>query len=78
MSGVFVPWAAYQFYGDSAIHRRAVPTRPPAGSTSVHSKNPGPALEANSRGSDYGDWLNADTLKLGRLARRRARRSPAT
>jgi len=61
-AGVFVPWTAYQFYGDTrmlADHFAAAAKWVEF----VHSKNPGLLWKA-SRGNDYGDWLNADTLKL--------------
>ena len=63
-AGVFVPWAAYQFYGDTRIiadqYDAAV-----RWIEYIHFKNPSPdLLWKNSRGNDYGDWLNADTLKL--------------
>ncbi|MBW7904176.1 MAG: glycoside hydrolase family 78 protein [Phycisphaerae bacterium] len=61
-AGVFVPWTAWQFYGDRrllaeqyAAARRWVDF--------VRSKNPD-LLWKNARGNDYGDWLNADTLRL--------------
>jgi alpha-L-rhamnosidase len=61
-AGVFVPWTAYVWYGDRRLleqhfdsARRWVDY--------VHEKNPD-LLWKNSRGNDYGDWLNADTLKL--------------
>jgi alpha-L-rhamnosidase len=61
-AGVFVPWCAYVNYGDKrmlAQHfdsaRRWVDY--------VRQKNPD-LLWKNNRGNDYGDWLNADTLKL--------------
>ncbi len=61
-AGVFVPWTAYVWYGDRRLleehfdsARRWVDY--------VHAQNPD-LLWKNSRGNDYGDWLNADTLKL--------------
>ncbi|UCD74481.1 MAG: glycoside hydrolase family 78 protein [Phycisphaerales bacterium] len=61
-AGIVVPWRAYENYGDRRIlekhydsARRWVEY--------VHEKNPD-LLWKNSRGNDYGDWLNADTLKL--------------
>jgi alpha-L-rhamnosidase len=61
-AGVFVPWRAYVNYGDRrlleehlASARRWIEY--------VHEKNPD-LLWKNARGNDYGDWLNADTLKL--------------
>ncbi len=61
-AGVFVPWVAYQYYGD----RRMLAEQFDAAVRWVeyiHSKNPD-LLWKNARGNDYGDWLNADTLKL--------------
>jgi alpha-L-rhamnosidase len=61
-AGVFVPWRAYVNYGDRRLlaehfdsARRWIEY--------VHEKNPD-LLWKNARGNDYGDWLNADTLKL--------------
>jgi len=61
-AGVFVPWCAYVNYADRRLleqhfdsARRWVDY--------VHEQNP-ELLWKNSRGNDYGDWLNADTLKL--------------
>jgi alpha-L-rhamnosidase len=61
-AGVFVPWRAYVNYADRRLlaehfesARRWVDY--------VREKNPD-LLWENSRGNDYGDWLNADTLKL--------------
>ncbi|MCC7291593.1 MAG: family 78 glycoside hydrolase catalytic domain [Phycisphaerales bacterium] len=61
-AGVFVPWTAYEFYGD----RRILEEQYPAAVRWVEwiqSKNPD-LLWKNARHNDYGDWLNADTLKL--------------
>ncbi len=61
-AGVFVPWAAYLYYGD----RRMLAEQFDAAVRWVEyirSKNPD-LLWKSSRGNDYGDWLNADTLKL--------------
>jgi alpha-L-rhamnosidase len=61
-AGVFVPWCAYQNYGDKRMieqhfesARRWVDW--------IHANNPD-LLWKNQRGNDYGDWLNADTLQL--------------
>jgi alpha-L-rhamnosidase len=61
-AGVFVPWCAYVNYADErllaehfASTRRWVDW--------VHANNPD-SLWRNKRHNDYGDWLNADTLKL--------------
>jgi alpha-L-rhamnosidase len=61
-AGVFVPWTAYEYYGDSRIlaGQYAAAVR---WVEYIKSKNPD-LLWKNSRGNDYGDWLNADTLKL--------------
>ncbi len=62
-AGVFVPWAAYQFYGDTRMLAEQFDAAK-AWIEFIHSKNPD-LLWKHSRGNDYGDWLNADTLKLG-------------
>jgi alpha-L-rhamnosidase len=61
-AGVFVPWCAYVNYADERLlaehfesARRWVDW--------VQANNPD-LLWENKRGNDYGDWLNADTLKL--------------
>ena len=61
-AGVFVPWCQYQNYGDTRMlkqhfesARRWVDW--------IHENNPD-LLWKNKRHNDYGDWLNADTLKL--------------
>ncbi len=61
-AGVFVPWCAYVNYADRRLleqhfdsARRWVDY--------VRGQNPD-LLWKRSRGNDYGDWLNADTLKL--------------
>jgi alpha-L-rhamnosidase len=61
-AGVFVPWRAYVNYGDRRLlaehfdsARRWIDY--------IRAKNPD-LLWKNARGNDYGDWLNADTLKL--------------
>ena len=61
-AGVFVPWCAYQNYGD----RRMIEQH--YGSARrwvdwIRANNPD-LLWKNKRHNDYGDWLNADTLKL--------------
>lgn len=61
-AGVFVPWVAYQHYAD----RRILEQQYDAALRwidYVHRLNPD-LLWRNGRGNDYGDWLNADTLKL--------------
>jgi len=61
-AGVIVPWRAYQNYGDTrllaehfASAKRWVDY--------VHAQNPD-LIWRNSRGADFGDWLNADTMVL--------------
>ena len=61
-AGVVVPWRAYVNYGDKRLleehfdsARRWVDW--------IHAENP-ELLWKNKRHNDYGDWLNADTLKL--------------
>jgi alpha-L-rhamnosidase len=61
-AGVFVPWVAYQYYGDTRILADQFDAAV-RWIEYIHSKNPD-LLWKNSRGNDYGDWLNADTLKL--------------
>jgi alpha-L-rhamnosidase len=61
-AGVFVPWAAYQYYGDTRILADQFDAAV-RWVEYIHAKNPD-LLWKNSRGNDYGDWLNADTLKL--------------
>ncbi|MCG3128646.1 MAG: hypothetical protein CHACPFDD_03535 [Phycisphaerae bacterium] len=64
-AGVFVPWVQYVNYGDRRLleqhfdsARRWVDW--------IHAKNPD-LLWKNERHNDYGDWLNADTLKVAGL-----------
>ncbi|MBX7131231.1 MAG: family 78 glycoside hydrolase catalytic domain [Fimbriimonadaceae bacterium] len=59
-AGVFVPWTAYQFYGDTQIlvdhfdaSRRWVDW--------ILSKNPD-LIWKNNRHNDYNDWVNGDSL----------------
>jgi len=59
-AGVIVPWVVYTWYGDKRLleehfdaARRWVDY--------VSEKNPD-LIWRNSRGNDYGDWLNGDTL----------------
>jgi alpha-L-rhamnosidase len=61
-AGVFVPWSAYRNYGDVRLlaehfdsARRWV--------DHIHERNPD-LLWKHSRGNDYGDWLNGDTIEL--------------
>ena len=61
-AGVHVAWCDYVNYGDKRLlgqhfdsARRWVDW--------IHANNPD-LLWKNKRGNDYGDWLNADTLKL--------------
>ncbi len=61
-AGVFVPWCAYEFYGDTRILADQYDAAA-RWVEYIRSKNPD-LLWINSRGNDYGDWLNADTLKL--------------
>ncbi len=61
-AGVVVPWRIYVNYGDKrALAEHFESARHWV--DYVHSKNPD-LLWKNSRGNDYGDWLNGDTLKL--------------
>jgi alpha-L-rhamnosidase len=61
-AGVFVPWVAYQYYGDTRILADQFDAAV-RWVEYIRGKNPD-LLWKNSRGNDYGDWLNADTLKL--------------
>lgn len=59
-AGVIVPWVVYRWYGD----RRLIETHFQAAARWVDriaEKNPD-RIWRNSRGNDYGDWLNGDTL----------------
>lgn len=61
-AGVFVPWCVYVNYGDRRMLERHFESAR-RWVDYIRSKNPD-LLWKNSRGNDYGDWLNADTLKL--------------
>ncbi len=61
-AGVFVPWVAYEWYGDTRILADQYPAAV-RWIEYIRSKNPD-LLWKHARGNDYGDWLNADTLKL--------------
>jgi alpha-L-rhamnosidase len=61
-AGVFVPWAAYQSYGDTRIFEGQFDAAV-RWIEHIRAKNPD-LLWKNDRHNDYGDWLNADTLKL--------------
>ena len=61
-AGVFVPWCAYVNYGDKRMLERHFESAR-RWVDCIQQKNPD-LLWKNSRGNDYGDWLNADTLKL--------------
>jgi len=61
-AGVFVPWCAYRNYGDTRMIAQHFESAK-RWVDYVHAQNPD-LLWKNSRGNDYGDWLNADTLKL--------------
>lgn len=61
-AGVFVPWCAYVNYGDRRVLERHFESAR-RWVDYVRQKNPD-LLWKNGRGNDYGDWLNADTLKL--------------
>lgn len=59
-AGVIVPWVAYQRYGDRRILAEHFDAAK-AWVDFIHRNNPD-LLWKNSRGNDYGDWLNGDTL----------------
>lgn len=61
-AGVFVPWAAYVNYGDTRIIEENYDAMK-RWIDWIHRENP-ELLWKNKRHNDYGDWLNADTLKL--------------
>jgi alpha-L-rhamnosidase len=61
-AGVFVPWYVYRNYGDTRMLEQHFESAQ-RWVDYVHAQNPD-LLWKNSRGNDYGDWLNADTLKL--------------
>ena len=61
-AGVFVPWCAYVNYGDKRMLERHFNSAR-RWVDYVQQRNPD-LLWKNNRGNDYGDWLNADTLKL--------------
>ncbi len=61
-AGVFVPWVAYRYYGDQRILAEQFDAAV-RWVEYIRAKNPD-LLWKKSRGNDYGDWLNADTLKL--------------
>jgi len=61
-AGVFVPWRAYQNYGDQRLLAQHFESAA-RWVDWIHANNPD-LLWKNGRGNDYGDWLNADTLKL--------------
>jgi alpha-L-rhamnosidase len=60
-AGVVVPWRLWQLYGDK---RQLAENYEPAKRwvEFVRQNNPD-LLWKNKRGNDYGDWLNADTMK---------------
>jgi alpha-L-rhamnosidase len=61
-AGVFVPWVQYQHYGDTRMLAEQYDACV-KWVEFIKSKN-ADLLWKNNRGNDYGDWLNADTLKL--------------
>lgn len=61
-AGVFVPWIAYEYYGDKRLLAEQYDAAV-RWVEYIRGKNPD-LLWKNARGNDYGDWLNADTLKL--------------
>jgi len=61
-AGVVVPWRAYVNYGDRRMLEEHLDSAK-RWIEYIREKNPD-LLWKNSRGNDYGDWLNADTLKL--------------
>ncbi|MCB9855975.1 MAG: family 78 glycoside hydrolase catalytic domain [Phycisphaerales bacterium] len=61
-AGVFVPWTAYVNYGDTRIIEENYDAMK-RWIDWIHRENPD-LLWKNKRHNDYGDWLNADTLKL--------------
>ncbi|MFQ5806335.1 MAG: glycoside hydrolase family 78 protein [Phycisphaerae bacterium] len=61
-AGVVVPWRAYVNYADTRILAQHFDSAK-AWIDHIRHKNPD-LLWKNGRGNDYGDWLNADTLRL--------------
>ena len=61
-AGTIVPWRAYLNYADIRLLEQHFESSK-RWADFVRSKNPGNLWE-NSRGGDYNDWLNADTLVL--------------
>ena len=61
-AGVFVPWCQYCNYGDTRMLEQHFASAC-RWIDWIHQNNPD-LLWKDKRGNDYGDWLNADTLKL--------------
>ena len=61
-AGIVVPWRMYQNYADTRILEEHYDSAK-RWIDFIHSKNPN-FLWQNSRGNDYNDWLNGDTLIL--------------
>ena len=59
-AGVIVPWVAYVNYGDRRLVEEHLPSMI-RWLDWIRSKNPD-LVWRKERGSDYGDWLNGDTL----------------
>jgi alpha-L-rhamnosidase len=59
-AGVIVPWVVYQWYGDKRLLEKSFDSARRWVDT-IHEKNPD-LIWRHSRGNDYGDWLNGDTL----------------
>ena len=60
-AGVFVPWRAYVNYADQRLLAEHYES---ACRWIDWVQANSPTALKNKRGNDYGDWLNADTLKL--------------
>ncbi len=61
-AGVFVPWCQYLNYADTRVLEQHFESAC-RWIDWIHDNNPD-LLWKNKRHNDYGDWLNADTLKL--------------
>ena len=59
-AGVLIPWRLWQMYGDRRQLEESYPSAV-RWIDFIHSRNPG-LLWTNARGSDYGDFLNSDTV----------------
>jgi alpha-L-rhamnosidase len=61
-AGVVVPWRVYQHYGDLRLLENHYPAAR-LWVDWIHSENPDGVWDT-SMGSEYGDWVNGDTVRL--------------